>query len=241
MIISHKYKFIFIKTRKTAGTSIETYLSRYCDKKDIITPVGNEPETEVHKSRNWKGFFNPFPELFLFDGNVKSLAKPFKDFLFREKFYNHIPAYRVKARVPQKIWDSYYKFCVERNPWDKTISHYSMVNQRSNDGLTFDEYISKKNFCFNFPLYMDHKHQRIIVDKVLKHENLYSELGEVFADIGIPFDGVLNVRAKSHYRKDKRPYQEVFSGEYKKHRDVIADAFKKEIELHGYSFDGGSD
>jgi hypothetical protein len=39
MIVSHKYKFIFLKTKKTAGTSIEISLSRYCDEDDIITPL----------------------------------------------------------------------------------------------------------------------------------------------------------------------------------------------------------
>ena len=40
MIISHKHRFIFIKTRKTAGTSIEIFLSQFCDKDDILTPIG---------------------------------------------------------------------------------------------------------------------------------------------------------------------------------------------------------
>ncbi len=44
MIISHKYKFIFLKTKKTAGTSIEISLSRYCGDKDIITPIMFEDE-----------------------------------------------------------------------------------------------------------------------------------------------------------------------------------------------------
>ena len=38
MIISHKYKFIFIKTRKTAGTTIEYNLSKYLGNDDIIAP-----------------------------------------------------------------------------------------------------------------------------------------------------------------------------------------------------------
>jgi len=44
MIISHKYQFIFLKTAKTAGTSIEIALSRFCGQDDIITPVSVEDE-----------------------------------------------------------------------------------------------------------------------------------------------------------------------------------------------------
>jgi len=39
MIISHKHKFIYIKCRKTAGTSIEMSLSKLCGPQDIITPL----------------------------------------------------------------------------------------------------------------------------------------------------------------------------------------------------------
>ena len=30
MLVSHRYKFIFTKTVKTAGTSIESYFEKYC-------------------------------------------------------------------------------------------------------------------------------------------------------------------------------------------------------------------
>ena len=36
MIISHKYRFIFIKNYKTAGSSIESYLHPYLGDDDII-------------------------------------------------------------------------------------------------------------------------------------------------------------------------------------------------------------
>lgn len=42
MIISHKHKFIFVKTKKTAGTSIETLLASICGEEDIIKEISEE-------------------------------------------------------------------------------------------------------------------------------------------------------------------------------------------------------
>lgn len=38
MIISHQHRFIFVKTLKTAGTSIEVFLSGLCGRDDVVTP-----------------------------------------------------------------------------------------------------------------------------------------------------------------------------------------------------------
>ena len=37
MIISHKHKFIFFKSKKTAGSSIQVTLAKHCGEDDIIT------------------------------------------------------------------------------------------------------------------------------------------------------------------------------------------------------------
>jgi hypothetical protein len=231
MIISHKYRFIFIKTGKTAGTSIELYLSKYCGPEDVITPI--MPSEQNHIPRNYMGTFKVAPEL----SSHKSLdcIRTFADMFKKNKFYNHIAASRIKARISSKVWDNYFKFCVERNPWDKTLSHYHFINHKYGDRIPFSLYLALKRFAINYPLYTDGlTHSKIIVDKVVKYERLSEDLTEVFNHLGIPFDGFLGIRAKANYRKDRIPYQKVFS---QKNREIVQSAFSKEVEMHGYKFD----
>ncbi len=202
MIISHKYKFIFIKCGKTAGTSLEVFLSQHCGKKDVVTPI--IPHVEPHYARNYEG----------------------------GGFYNHISAREIKERISTDIWSNYFKFCIERNPWDKTLSHWQMMNYRAGGTLSFEEYLSQKKFCINLPKYTD-QHGKIIVDKILRYEDLSNELTDLFTFLGIPFDGTLRVRAKSEYRKCRKPYKDVLN---KIQKEIINAAFAKEIELLGYSY-----
>jgi hypothetical protein len=201
MIISHKHKFIFIKTQKTAGTSIEIYLSQQCHDGDITTPIS--PYVSPHVARNHEGF------------------------------YNHISAGEIRSRIPKAVWENYFKFCVERNPWDKTLSHYYMLNARKGGNLSFEEYLSEAELCVDHSLYADESNSRIIVDRIIRYESLVVELNEVFALLRIPFEGSLNVYAKSEYRKDRRPYREVYTTQQ---RSVVGNAFAWEIQTLGYDF-----
>jgi hypothetical protein len=229
MILSHKYKFIFIKTAKTAGTSIEVFLSKHCGPTDILTSI--EPPIEGHQPRNYQGFINPIPEILERPGKFFSTLH--HTFTSREKFYRHMPASEVQKRVPTKVWNSYFKFCVERNPWDKVLSHYHMHAARAGGSLSLDEYLAGGRFPINYFRYTDRSGTKIIVDRILRYENLLAELGDVFLRLNIPFDGTLGVTAKSEYRTDRRPYQQVFNDEQ---RRIVEKAFAREIELHGYRF-----
>jgi hypothetical protein len=230
MIISHKYRFIFIKTAKTAGTSIEVFLSKQCGSTDVVTLIF--PPVEGHQPRNYQGFVNPIPAIV--ERPYKIISALQSAFINRDKFYNHMPATLVQKRVPAQVWSSYFKFCVERNPWDKVLSHYYMHAARGGGSLSLDEYLARGRFPINYFRYTDDSGAKIIVDRVLHYENLVAELSEVFSQLNVPFDGTLGVEAKSEYRTDRRPYQLVFNDEQ---RRIIENAFAREIELHGYRFE----
>jgi hypothetical protein len=125
MIISHKHKFIFIKPQKTAGTSIELMLSRICGDKDIITPLGFDPDPNVrekHKAKPPQNYYRAKPlknwkmsELFWF---LIKWRKP------NINYWEHIQADEIREYVGNDIWNSYLKISIVRNPWDHAVSWF---------------------------------------------------------------------------------------------------------------------
>src|SRR5688572_28246498 len=111
MIISHKHKFIFLKTNKTAGTSVEIALSKICGPDDIITPIVPEDE-QVRTELGYRGPQHCYAPLsdYTFWDRVKLFVKGKK----KLKYYHHISAREVKALIGEEVWNSYYKFCFER-------------------------------------------------------------------------------------------------------------------------------
>lgn len=50
MIIRHRYKFIFIKTHKTAGSSMEMAFGPRCGPDDIVTPMESNAKTGIPRN-----------------------------------------------------------------------------------------------------------------------------------------------------------------------------------------------
>lgn len=152
-------------------------------------------------------------------------------------FKNHMTGAAIREKIDPQIWNSYYKFCIERNPWEKALSHYWMRKARRKSDMTFDEYLAGAEggvFPINYQRYTEPDDPTVvIVDEVLLYENLEPSLDSVFSRLGVPFEG-LKVRAKVNYRPDRRPYQEVYTP---RQASVVANMFAPEIAMHGYRFD----
>ena len=120
MIICHQHKFIFIKTRKSAGTSIEIALSKVVGDGDVLSylQMGDEKTRKEATGRCAQGDRIPFSRYTGID--YYELLKRRRLHRFRE----HESASGIRKRLNPKIWNSYFKFCFERNPYDRGTGLY---------------------------------------------------------------------------------------------------------------------
>ena len=230
MIISHKHKFIFLKTNKTGGTSVEIALSKICGAEDIITPISPEDE----RIRSAKGYRGPQNHrATLFEYKIEDYKRLFAERRRKWKYYNHITAKEVKDRIGEEVWNEYYKFCFERNPWDRVVSLY-FFRHRSEERPTISEFIDA-----DVPVVLRHKgfdlytiDGEVAVDKVCRFEDMATELEWVRKHVGIP-EKLELPRAKAGFRTRKGSYRDLLGPE---ERERIAEMFMREIELFGYEY-----
>lgn len=234
MIISHKYKFIFIKTTKTAGTSVEISLSRFCGEDDVITPLTAKDEA-VRDELNVKpqNFTRPLKVTKYSKGDWWRLVSQRKQPTIPQ-FWNHITAAQIKEIIPSEIWQSYYKFCFVRNPWDRAISRYFWNIESIGSQETLDESLKNNNPNSNFDIYTIDG--QVAMDFVGKYEKLLTDLTAACKAVNIPFDGWLP-RAKGTSRKTHKHYSDMLTPEQ---AEYIRQKCSKEIELFNYNFEPAS-
>ena len=246
MIISHRYQFIFVKTGKVGGTSLEIALSRFLGPDDVITTISWKDELDRHRRgfRTAQNFDKTFGELRLSEyprwlrsallrrfrrgeeGLRGGLSRP-------DKYRGHMNAKEIKARIGDQVWDEYYKFSIERNPWDKMVSKYFWDPDQKKTDISFRDYIFAGGCASNYDYYSINGLPAM--DRMVRYEELGSELADLSHAVGLPenvYDTMKTINAKSGYRKDS-DYREMYDDEL---RDLVGIHFAREIRMMGYEF-----
>lgn len=227
MILSHRHKFIFIKTEKTAGTSVEIALSSICGPDDIIT--GISPKDEAYRRElGFPGKQNhhlPFSRYRSIDW-LKLLTGE------RRRYFNHMSARDVIDRIGRDIWEDYFTFTIERNPFDKFISYYYWRggDNRFGDFWTFIE-SGIADELRGFELYS--LNGQVIVDTIYHFEELDHMMDDLTDRLDLDRPLTLPAKkTKSGIRKDTRHFSDVLPESV---IEWIAERHAIELELFDYA------
>jgi len=235
MIVVHSKKLIFLKTRKTAGSSFEIALSKFCDDEDIITSVG-DADDETRKTMGLRGLQNDnmsIADMFQFR-NLRML-KNLSRGQWPKKYYQHISAKLAKQRLGDQIWNDYTKVAIVRNPYDYAISSYFWAMKNTPKKPPFETWCLKKPKMFRF----NHKHyfigDEIVVDHFIRFEHFQEDTLELERLLGLEglHSTFSDIKAKGNHRPKAATIDDLFKGADKL-KALIRRENAFEIERFGY-------
>ena len=102
MLISHKHNFIYLKTTKTASTSIEALFEPLCMYDDDYEPSHSREQYVSEKGIVGKRGLD----------------------VSNAEWYNHMPASELRQKIGPEKFEEYHKFTSIRNPFSKEVSRF---------------------------------------------------------------------------------------------------------------------
>jgi hypothetical protein len=179
------------------------------------------------------------------------------------RWWNHMPASQVKAQLEPDVWDSYFKFCVIRNPFDKLVSAFHM-NEHRQGGLgvvgrtkiaikrllgraSAQEMVSGSGHVERFRSWIHHggwvadRDKYLIdgaevMDYYVRYEHLEEDLCEVCKQVGIPHEPDRLPRLKANIRRVGPALSDYYDA---RTMELAAERYRFEIERFGYAPPGG--
>lgn len=213
MLVSHSNKFIFVKTKKTAGSTVES----------VIVDNFFDPDQDVCTGSK-------------IDGTPRIGIGP----KLPNQPDGHKPWNMIQDMVGRDTWSDYYTFTVERNPWEKAVSEYFWKTEREPQlkDVTFEYFVDNMLGSWyaapiDWSLYADET--GLQVDQVIQYSELANSLVTLFNDqFGLPMtkEMVTGTRKKSGYRK--KHYTEMYTSQ--RLIDKVSVLFSKEIDHFNYQY-----
>ncbi|MEM8771855.1 MAG: sulfotransferase family 2 domain-containing protein [Pseudomonadota bacterium] len=218
MIISHKYQFIFLRTEKTAGTSLSHALAEFLGEDDVRADMSRP---------SWASF-SPI--------HHGALKRNFPKYF---GLHAHATAAQIRSVIGAGIFDSYYKFAVERNPWDRQVSlyfqRYPKRQRRHTPNFSRDlaspyfrstEYVRLNNWA-NYAI-----DNSVVADDVILYHRLEEGLKNLKERLSLPKNIQLG-KERSGFRDDKGDYRRHYTD---KTHALIGRWYAREIKEFGFMF-----
>lgn len=233
MIVSKLRRFIFLKTSKTAGTSLEIALSKHAQAEDIITPISPEDEN-MRRSLGYRGPQNYLAPLGLMQ--MLALKRPAR------RFHNHMQAAAIRDVLGRETFDSFLKVAVVRNPFDMVVSRYFWAHRR--EGQCSREHFRQWLLSFPDSLYKNqaitHIDGESAVDFTIRFERFEEDLKAFARKVQLPdtlYQDFSAIKTKTKYRPKTSTTEAMFE-DFEEGKALVASIFAEDIAAHGYHCPG---
>lgn len=169
------------------------------------------------------------------------------DALFGNRAAGHMGADAAEVLFGAWRFQSFFKFCFVRNPWDRLVSAYHYLRQGHPNSPIVDTVATSESFAafvataLRTPAvarelhirpqhrFVVNRHGRLVVDFVGRFEQLSRDFDVVARRLGVR--RTLDVHNPSPHADYRTYYDE-------ETRQIVAEFYKKDIELFDYRFDG---
>ena len=237
VIISHKYQLVFIKSRKTAGSSLEIALSRYLGEEDVITPCMPIEEEAIRKSLGYRSAQN-------FELPIRRWkTRDAVDFLrgnYPKRFSSHSTAARIEKEMGSYLLKKYKVVLTVRNPYDYVVSLYRWhARGKAQSVSDFIGWLERGEGDLRFSNWgMGKVNGESVVDLALRFENMPDSIIELCNQTGLPNSLLETFKSISAKASSVRPEMtpEKIYGQFPEGLSLVANKFAEEIELFGYQF-----
>lgn len=223
MLVSHNYKFIYLKPKKVAGTTTEVFFKKYCINPDNI-PLFEEQLKQNDNNITFK--YTTEPQYGIITNG--------KDGDINDPFYKpHMNCDEVIKGVGFDIWDNYTKITNIRNPWDLAVSmfHWRLRKFPKWEQIGFQGFLESKDIQHNMRGNSKvWSYQNQFNFEYIKFESLEEDILKVCKKLEIPTPNFI----LGNYKKiNRKPYQEYYNEITK---ELVGKIYKKEIEFFNYKF-----
>lgn len=184
MLLSHTHKLIFLKTRKSASTSVEMLLEPFCrnDGGDVLERTAQR----------------------VCDAGIVGSRRDLS--CADDIWWNHMSAQDVRDNLPGDIWDCYLKIATVRNPFCAVHSLYNYHTKRS----TPHGFIALMLYKLRFRVWVHRRLRKewfgdehivsingqLVIDRFVHFEHLSEDLDVLIADLDLQVDATTLPRTK---------------------------------------------
>lgn len=249
MIVSHEYGFVFMHSRKVAGSSIKVALAPYLGRGDVVIGSWNEILDSGVSLTDAASRALRHPKAYAYYLAARGKGKSVNDAInigikayYRGSLSANPPHPTAKEASDffHQEWRNYFKFSFVRNPWERVASDYYWRRRMTSGDFDFRDYLYRlrdsdcrggilhPGGASNWEMIADDG--KIAVDYVGRYEQIQEDFRAICSKLGVPNEIPLVTKKMNTDRPD---YGGLYGTDEK---ELVQKMFAPEIEYFGYAF-----